>query len=61
MNNKNDRVFGYIFANIYPLYIKTNAKIVEEEVDQVICWLTGSDMWKDYASLMNVKRQLLFS
>ena len=44
MNNKsNTRVFGYRFADVYPLYIqkaerKNHSK---EEVDQTICWLTG--------------------
>jgi len=44
MNNKsNNRVFGYVFANIYPLYIqKVEQKDrTKEELDQVICWLTG--------------------
>ena len=44
MNNKsNDRVFGYIFANIYPLYIEKAERKnrTKKEVDQVICWLTG--------------------
>jgi hypothetical protein len=44
MNNKsNNRVFGMKFANVYPLYIqkaeRKNRTI--EEVDQIICWLTG--------------------
>lgn len=40
-----DRVFGMPFADIYPLY----AKKVErkgrtvEELDEVLCWLTGYD------------------
>jgi hypothetical protein len=44
MNNKsNDRVFGYIFANVYPLYIQKAERKdrTKEEVDQIICWLTG--------------------
>jgi len=44
MNNKtNDRVYGYKFANIYPLYIEKAERKnrTKEEVDQVICWLTG--------------------
>ena len=42
-NKSNDRVFGYIFANIYPLYIEKAERKnrTKEEVDQVICWLTG--------------------
>jgi len=44
MNNKsNDRVFRYIFANVYPLYIQKAERKnrTKKEVDQVICWLTG--------------------
>lgn len=44
MNNKsNDRVFRYIFANVYPLYIEKAERKnrTKKEVDQVICWLTG--------------------
>ena len=44
MNNKtNDRVYGYKFANIYPLYIEKAERKnrTKEEVDQTICWLTG--------------------
>jgi len=44
MNNKsNTRVFGYKFANIYPLYVEKAERKhrTEKEVDQIICWLTG--------------------
>ena len=44
MNNKsNQRVFRYIFANVYPLYIEKAERKnrTKEEVDQIICWLTG--------------------
>ena len=44
MNNKsNDRVFGYTFASVYPLYIQKAERKnrTKKEVDQVICWLTG--------------------
>ena len=44
MNNKsNDRLFGYKFADIYPLYIqKAERKSrTKEEVDKIILWLTG--------------------
>ena len=44
MNNKsNKRVFGYIFASVYPLYIQKAERKnrTKEEVDQTICWLTG--------------------
>jgi len=44
MNNKsNSRIFGMKFANVYPLYIQKAERKnrTKEEVDQVICWLTG--------------------
>ncbi|RIK29939.1 MAG: DUF2200 domain-containing protein [Anaerolineae bacterium] len=44
MNNKsNERVFGYKFANIYPMYVEKAERKnrTKKEVDQVICWLTG--------------------
>ena len=44
MNNKsNTRVFGYKFADVYPLYIQKAERKnrTKKEVDQIICWLTG--------------------
>lgn len=44
MNNKsNSRIFGMKFADVYPLYIQKAERKhrTKEEVDQVICWLTG--------------------
>jgi hypothetical protein len=43
MKSNNERVFGYTFASIYPLYIEKAEKKnrTKKEVDQVICWLTG--------------------
>jgi hypothetical protein len=44
MNNKsNNRVFGMKFADIYPLYVQKAKRKnrTREEVDQIICWLTG--------------------
>ena len=44
MNNKsNDRVFGYRFADVYPLYIQKaeHKNRTKEEVDEIIFWLTG--------------------
>lgn len=44
MNNKsNHRIFGMKFANVYPLYIQKaeRKQRTKEEVDQLICWLTG--------------------
>jgi hypothetical protein len=39
------RIFGMAFARVYPLYVQKaeNKKRTKEEVDQVICWLTGYD------------------
>ena len=44
MNNKSmQRVFGMKFASVYPLYVEKaeRKQRTKEEVDQVICWLTG--------------------
>lgn len=37
------RIYAIPFANIYPLYIEKAEKKsrTEEEVEQIICWLTG--------------------
>jgi len=42
-NKSNKRVFGYNFANVYPLYIQKAERKnhTKEEVDKIICWLTG--------------------
>lgn len=42
---KNERVYAYVFANVYPLYLKkAEAKgRTKEEVDNIIFWLTGYD------------------
>lgn len=39
----NDRVFAIKFAKVYPLYVQKaeRKKRTKEEVDRVICWLTG--------------------
>ena len=39
------RIFATLFAKVYPLYVqKAERKSrTKEEVDQVICWLTGYD------------------
>jgi hypothetical protein len=38
-----DRVFAIKFAGLYPLYIKKaeSKNRTKEEVDRVLCWLTG--------------------
>ena len=39
------RVFGMAFSKVYPLYVQKAERKnrTKEEVDQVICWLTGYD------------------
>lgn len=41
----NSRVFKMSFAGVYPLYIQKAEKKgrTKEEVDTIICWLTGYD------------------
>ncbi len=44
MNNKSiKRIFGMKFAEIYPLYVQKAERKnrTKEEVDEIICWLTG--------------------
>ena len=40
-----NRVFAIKFSSVYPLYIQKAERKnrTKEEVDQVICWLTGYD------------------
>ena len=40
---RQDRVFAIKFSSLYPLYIKKaeSKGRAKDEVDQVICWLTG--------------------
>jgi hypothetical protein len=39
------RIFATAFSSVYPLYVQKAAKKgrAKEEVDTVICWLTGYD------------------
>jgi hypothetical protein len=39
------RVFAMKFAGVYPLYVQKaeHKNRTKEEVDQIICWLTGYD------------------
>jgi hypothetical protein len=39
------RIFTTAFAKVYPLYVQkaTRKNRTQEEVDQIICWLTGYD------------------
>ena len=40
-----NRIFAMKFANVYPLYVQKAERKnrTKEEVDQIICWLTGYD------------------
>ena len=40
-----NRIFTTAFASVYPLYIQKAERKdrTKEEVDQIICWLTGYD------------------
>ncbi len=40
-----NKVFAMKFADVYPLYIRKAERKgrTKEEVDQIICWLTGYD------------------
>jgi len=42
----NDRIFATAFARVYPLYVQKAERKnrTKEEVDRVICWLTGFDL-----------------
>ena len=37
------RIFATVFARVYPLYVQKAERknCTKEEVDQIICWLTG--------------------
>jgi len=39
------KIFGMAFAKVYPMYVQKAARKTrtKEEVDQIICWLTGYD------------------
>ena len=41
----NHRIFTMKFSGVYPLYVKKAERKnrTKEEVDQIICWLTGYD------------------
>lgn len=40
-----DHIFGMKFSKVYPLYVQKaeRKQRTREEVDQIICWLTGYD------------------
>ena len=41
----NHHIFGMTFARVYPLYVQKAERKnrTKEEVDRIICWLTGYD------------------
>ena len=41
----NHHIFGMTFARVYPLYVQKAERKnrTKEQVDQIICWLTGYD------------------
>jgi hypothetical protein len=43
MTMPNQRIFATRFAGVYPLYVQKAERKnrTKEEVDQIICWLTG--------------------
>jgi hypothetical protein len=45
MTMPRNRIFAMRFADVYPLYVQKAERKnrTKEEVDQVICWLTGYD------------------
>ncbi|MDQ6477108.1 DUF2200 domain-containing protein [Dyadobacter sp. LHD-138] len=45
MNTNNTRVYKMSFAGVYPHYIQKAEKKgrTKDEVDEIICWLTGYD------------------
>lgn len=47
-DKKMNRIFKTSFSSIYQLYIKKAEKKnrTKEEVDEIICWLTGYDLIK---------------
>lgn len=40
---KNNRIYKMKFSGVYPLYVQKAEKKgrTKEEVDEIICWLTG--------------------
>ena len=42
---QNSRVFAMTFGKVYPLYVQKAERKgrTKEEVDEIICWLTGYD------------------
>ena len=59
MTVNNDRVFAMKFAKVYPLYVQKAERKnrSKEEVDRVICWLTG---YSQAALQQQIKRETDF-
>lgn len=40
-----DRIYNMLFSSVYPLYVQKAERKgrTQEEVDEIICWLTGFD------------------
>ena len=41
-----EKVYTMVFADVYPLYVKKAGRRgrTQQEVDDIICWLTGYDL-----------------
>ena len=59
MNNQDERIAKMKFSSVYPLYLtKVEKKArTKEELDQVICWLTG---FNEKQLMQTIKDQLSF-
>ena len=57
----NERVFAMKFAKVYPLYVQKAERKnrTQEEVDRVICWLTGYDLAGLRRQIEDWRQQLL--
>jgi len=51
----NHRLFTMKFSGVYPLYVKKAERKnrSKEEVDQIICWLTGYDQAGDFETFFD--------
>lgn len=54
---KNERIYKMAFSRIYPMYIQKAEKKgrTKEEVDTVVCWLTGYD---DSGLQLQIKKEV---
>lgn len=61
---ESERIFKLSFASVYPFYVKKAEKKnrTKEEVDEIICWLTGYDLIKLKEQIdNNVSFELFFN